>query len=128
MQDANLLNGLSLAYMGDAIYEFKIREYMITETNFTKVDDLHKKVIKYTSGEAQAKVIRYLLDNNLLSAIEESIYKRGRNCHVKSHRKNISLACYLEATGFEALVGFLYLNNEIDRLNEIINISKKISG
>ena len=82
-----------------------------------------KQAIKYTSGEAQAKIIKNFISNNVLTEQEISIYKRGRNSHVNSNRKNIDLANYLDATGFEALIGYLYLSGKIDRLEEIINLT-----
>ena len=64
----------------------------------------------------------HLLNENLLSDEEINYYKRGRNSHVNSNRKNIDIKTYLDATGFEALIGYLYLDNQIERLEEIINI------
>lgn len=116
---ANMYNGLSLAYVGDAVYELYIRKYALS-IGLTKVNALHKKVTEFTSGEAQCRFIRKLLEDNVLTEEEIGIYKRGRNSHVNSSRKNIDLATYLDATGFEALIGFLYLNGSIDRLEELI--------
>ena len=118
---ANLLNGLSLAYIGDAVFELKIREYIIS-LGFTKVNDIHNRVIKFTSGQAQAKFIHYFLENNILTENELVIFKRGRNSHVNTSRKNLDLKDYLDATGFEALIGYLYLNQEFIRLDELINV------
>ena len=118
---ANLLNGLSLAYIGDAVFELKIREYIVS-LGFTKVNDIHKRVINYTSGSAQANFIHYFLENNILTDNELLIFKRGRNSHVNTSRKNLDLKDYLDATGFEALIGYLYLNNELERLDELINV------
>ena len=119
--DANLYNGMTLAYIGDVVYELYVRKYALS-LGLTKVNNLHKKVIEFTSGEAQAKIMKELLDSNSLSDEEISIYKRGRNSHVNSNIKNIDLAVYLDATGFEALIGYLYLNENIARLEEIINL------
>ena len=120
--DAKMYNGLSLAYVGDAVYEIYIRKYALS-LGLTKVNTLHKKVVEFTSGEAQAKIVRELLKAGILTEEEISIYKRGRNSHVNSNRKNIDLADYLDATGFEALIGFLHLNENIERLEEIIKIA-----
>ena len=120
--DAKMYNGLSLAYVGDAVYEIYIRKHALS-LGLTKVNSLHKKVVEFTSGEAQAKIVRGLLSAGILTEEEISIYKRGRNSHINSNRKNIDLADYLDATGFEALIGFLYLNGNVDRLEEIINIA-----
>lgn len=119
--DANLYNGLTLAYIGDAIYEVYVRKYALS-LGLTKVNNLHKKVIEFTKGEAQAKVIRELITNGALTDEEIAIYKRGRNSHINSNRKNIDLANYLDGTGFEALIGYLYLTDNITRLEEIISI------
>ena len=121
IMDAKTLNGLSLAYIGDAVYEIYVRKHMIN-LGYTKVNALHKHVIKYTSGGAQAQIIHKLINENLLSEYEISIYKRGRNSSVNTSRKNISLAEYLDATGFEALIGYLFLDNQIARLEEIMQI------
>lgn len=119
-------NGLALAYVGDSYYELKIREYLL-EKGYSIVNDLHKMAIKYTSGEAQAKFMDYFLENNILSEEEISIFKKGRNSNSNGKRKNISLATYMKATGFEAVIGYLYLENRIDRLNEILGIIFEIS-
>ena len=120
--DANLYNGLSLAYIGDAVFEIYVRKHALS-MGITKVNNLHKRVIEYTSGEAQAKIIKEFLNNNVLTEEEISIYKRGRNSHVNSNRKNIDLANYLDATGFEALIGYLYLTENFERLLQILKIS-----
>lgn len=122
--DANLLNGLSLAYIGDAVFEIKIREYALG-LGYSNVNKLHKLVCSYTSGKAQSEIVEYLLANNLLSEKEQEIYKRGRNSHNHSVRKNIDIKSYMEATGFEALIGYLYLNNDFTRINELVSICIK---
>ena len=126
--DAKILNGLSLAYMGDCIYELYIREFIL-KMGYNKVRDLHKHAVNFTSGEAQADIIHNMLSENILSEDEIAIFKRGRNSHINSVRKNIKLADYLDATGFEALLGFLYLDNQKETLEELIDYSiKKRSG
>lgn len=119
--DANLLNGLSLAYIGDAIYEVYIREYILS-LGYSNVNRLHKKACEFTSGVSQSKFIRYFLDNSILTEEEQSIYKRGRNSHNHSVRKNIDIQSYMEATGFEAVIGYLYINKNPERIKELINI------
>ena len=118
---ANSYNGLSLAYIGDAIFELYIRKYVLS-LGYTKVNDLHKQVIKYTSGEGQSYFIHKFLELNILNDDEIMIFKRGRNSHVNSSRKNLELKDYLDATGFEALMGYLYLDEKMERLEELINL------
>jgi len=111
------LNGLTLAYIGDAYYELAIRRYLINK-KLTSVNILHKKAIKFTSGVAQAKIIRYFLDKKLITDDEISFFKRGRNVSGPG-RKNTDAKTYHLATGFEALIGALYLD-DIVRADELI--------
>ena len=118
--DTNLLNVITLAYMGDAIYEVYIREYLIKK-GIAKVEELQNKAIKYVSAKGQAQILNYLIENNYLSNEEIDIVKRGRNYKRDSHPKNTDIITYKISTGFETLIGYLYLNNRKDRLDEIIN-------
>ncbi len=114
-------SGLTLAYIGDAVYELKVREYLLS-TGITKVNNLHQEAItKYTSAQAQSKIINYLMDK--LSEEEIEYFKRGRNTGGTHHPKNSSLKEYRLATGFESLIGALYLEKNYERLDEIINLS-----
>ena len=121
IMDANLLNGLSLAYIGDAVFEIKIREYALS-LGYSNVNKLHKFVCSYTSGKAQSDIIRYYLANGILSEKEEEIYKRGRNVRTGKVPKNSSPGIYHRATGLEALFGYLYLTNNMERAYEFIKI------
>lgn len=118
--DYNQLNGLSLAYLGDAVYELRIREYLLNK-GYTKVNTLNKKCVEFTSGKKQADFIYYLINDKILNDSELQIYKRGRNSHIGSVRKNIDIETYLSATGFEALIGYLYLSDK-NRLDEIMDL------
>ena len=118
--DVNLINIMTLAYLGDAVYEVYIREYLI-KNGIAKVEDLQKRAIDYVSAKAQARILENLIDNNILTADEIDIVKRGRNYKRTSHPKNTDIITYKMSSGFEALIGYLYLNNQVDRLNEIIN-------
>ena len=125
--DYRQLNGLTLAYMGDAVYEIYIRSYVIS-LGYSKVNDLHKRVIKFTSGNAQASLMHYLLEIEFLTEEEINIFKRGRNSHVHTVRKNMNIQDYLDATGFEALIGYLYLQENIERIKEIVDLAVKKGG
>lgn len=110
-------NGLTLAYIGDAVYETYVRQKMI-EQGYHNVDSLHQNVIKLTSAEGQFEALNQI--KPMLSETELSIVKRGRNSDSTRRTKNASLQTYKWATGFEALVGYLYLNNEKKRLNDLL--------
>lgn len=118
-------NGESLAYIGDAIYEAKIREYILS-SGYQDVNKLHKLAIRFTSGESQAKIVEYLLKHELLSEEEITYYKRGRNSSHSKNRRSISVSSYKMATGFEALIGYLYLANKNERIEELLQLIIKI--
>lgn len=117
--NTNLLNGMSLAYMGDAVYEIEIRRHFI-ELGNTNVNNLHKLVTKYTSGKSQAFLVHKMMNDNILTDLEKEAFRHGRNSHVSSRRKNIDIQTYLEATGFEAIFGYLYFEEKYDRIKELI--------
>ena len=118
-------NGESLAYLGDAVYEFKIRQYILS-SGYQDVNKLHKLAVKFTSGESQAKIMEYFLANNILTEEEINYYKRGRNSHHSKNRRSISVTSYKMATGFEAVIGFLYLSENHERLEELLQLIIKI--
>lgn len=119
----NLLNGANLAYIGDAYYELCIREHLITN-NITNQHQLHKSATKYVSAKGHSLIIKEIYE--FLSVEEQTIFKRGRNYKNNSNRKNIDMDDYLNSSGFEALIGYLYLMKNFVRLEEIINLSIKI--
>ncbi|MDD4184032.1 MAG: ribonuclease III domain-containing protein [Candidatus Izemoplasmatales bacterium] len=114
----NQHSGLTLAYLGDAYYELMIRKHLLDQ-GLSKVNDLHKKAIKYTSAKGQSTAMAVLLEKGLTET-EESVYKRGRNAEATHKPKNVSLGVYHQATGFESLIGYLYLEGDLVRLEEII--------
>ncbi|MCC0629579.1 Mini-ribonuclease 3 [Clostridioides sp. ES-S-0108-01] len=118
------ISPLVLAYLGDTVYEKYIREHLIRQNTQRKVNDLHKLAIKYVKAKAQATIIHEI--ETELTEEESKIYKRGRNQKSNTSPKNADIIDYKHATGFEALVGYLYLNNEIERLQDIINKGIKI--
>lgn len=115
----NSINVITLAYMGDAIYEVYIRESMI-KNGIIKVEELQKEVTQYVSAKGQSKTLQYLIDNNILTEEEIEIVKRGRNYKRSIHPKNTDLITYKYATGFEALIGYLYLSKNNKRLEELL--------
>lgn len=113
------LNSLELAYLGDATYELYIRKYLTQKGNF-KVKDLQEKAIKYVSAKAQSNFLDKMIEDNFLNNEELEIVKRARNHKVLSHPKNTSIVVYKKATGIEALLGYLELTENKQRINEIM--------
>ncbi len=115
------INVITMAYLGDAVYELYVRHHLI-DLGIAKVIDLQKEAIKYVSAKNQAEILNYLIDENYLNEQEIEIIKRGRNHKRESHPKNTDILTYKKATGIEALIGYLYLNKKNDRIDEIMNI------
>lgn len=118
--NTNLINPLVLAYIGDAVYELEIRKKLI-ERKINKVNDLQKECVKYVSAKGQAEYMDKFISNDILSQDEIDIYKRARNTKVNSHPHNTDIIIYKKATGLEAVFGYLYLVNNIDRIKELIS-------
>ena len=117
-------NGLTLAYIGDAYYELKIREYLLSQ-KLTKVNNLHNSAIKFTSAVSQAKAAIALLDS-FYTEEETAVFKRGRNQNSSHKPKNADVQTYNKATGFESVIGYLYLKNNQDRLDQLMNMTIQI--
>lgn len=114
------MNNLILAYLGDAVFELYIREYLINK-GIGNVNDLQKECVKYVSAKGQYNILIKLLDNNMLTDDEIDIVKRGRNAHSHAN-KSTDITTYRWATGFECLIGYLYQNDRgrLDELMEVI--------
>lgn len=117
--DVNLINGIALAFEGDAIYSVYIRRYLI-EKGVTKPNQLHRIATKYVSAKAQASLVSKMIEENLLTELELGIYKRGRNTNSHTKAKNTDIITYRMSTGFEAVIGYLHLTDDIPRLEELI--------
>lgn len=115
--DTREVNVKTLAYIGDVVYELYIREH-VTNNSHEQVNKLHRKTVKYVSAKSQARVVEAISD--ILTKEEKDILRRGRNAEANTVPKNTDVITYKIATGFEALIGFLYLNKNIERLEEII--------
>ncbi len=117
MIKAKEINALALAYLGDAIYEVYIREHVLLKGNY-KQNILHQRSIAYVSAKAQAKIIKEM--QSKLTVEENDVVKRGRNMKSNTSPKNTDIIEYRYSTGFEALIGYLYLQGDIKRLENII--------
>ena len=113
-------NVLSLAYLGDAVYEVYIRNYLMKQ-GIVKVNNLQKEAIKFVSAKAQASFVTKMLEDNFLNQEEINIFTRGRNHKSHSSPKNTDMITYKYATGFEAIIGYLTIQNNQGRIVEIIN-------
>ncbi len=115
---------LSLAYMGDTVYDTIIKTIIVSQHNM-QANKYHKKVTALVKAEAQAKMITKI--EHLLTQEEEDIYKRGRNAKSYTSAKNASMIDYRMATGFEALIGYLYLKEDYHRLTELVKVALDIT-
>ena len=114
------MQALALAYIGDSIYDIMSREYVM-KNHLGKINNLHRTVSTLVSARAQASFMKDILENNILTDIEESIYIRGKNQKNNSKAKNASIMEYKLATGLEAVFGYLYLEKNFERLEEMFN-------
>lgn len=117
--DLQTVSMQTLAFIGDAVYNVYIRCYLASQSN-EKTGKLHNNSIRFVSAKAQSKIIDMLIDK--LTDKEISVYKRGRNTNINSVSKNADIVEYKKATGFEALIGYLYVNNNKERLDAIIKL------
>ena len=113
-------NLLPLAFIGDSVHTLFVREHCLNNPNF-KMENYHTQASKFCKASSQAKALALL--QKYLTDEEKEIVRRGRNAKSKHHAKNASIADYTHATAFEILIGFLYLANNQERLNEILNLS-----
>ncbi len=120
MTDVNLINGIALAFEGDAVYSMYIRRHLIFQ-GLTKPNQLHREATKYVSAKAQANLIFLMLEEEILTEKEEEIYKRGRNANSHTKAKNTDIVTYRMSTGFEAVMGYLHMTGAIERLEELID-------
>ncbi|AUI72680.1 Mini-ribonuclease 3 [Companilactobacillus alimentarius] len=118
MTDVKQFNGVTLAYLGDAVYEVFIREHLLGK-NITKVNKLQKQAKHYVSAKAQASLITLMIDKGILSEKEIRIYKNGRNAKKYTKAKNTSVVTYHMSTGFEALFGYLDITGNKKRVIEL---------
>ena len=118
------INVLVLAYLGDGIYENYVRKYLINK-GIGNVNDLQKEATSYVSAKSQAKFLQDMIDNNVLSEEELDVVRRARNYKTTSHPKNCDIITYKYATGLEALIGYLNLEENNERIDEIMNFILK---
>ncbi len=111
---------LTLAFLGDAVFSLFMREYVVRLGNMN-VNKLHKRTVGLVSANAQEKALLSLISAGALSTEEMEIVKRGENAQTETHAKNASAKTYHRATGFECLIGWLYLKDEHDRIKDLLS-------
>ena len=116
--DIKQINTTALAYMGDAVYEVYIRQHVM-ETGHVHVDRLHAMAVPFVKAEGQANAIKYLMDN-FLNEEEQALTRRARNHKVATKAKNATVMDYKWATAFEALLGYLHLKGDKERLDAVV--------
>ncbi len=124
-QDVRTYSPLTLAYIGDAVYDLIIRSVVVERGNCSP-NQLHRKTTHYVSAVAQSRMMQAM--EVLLTEDELSVYRRGRNAKSHTTAKNASVGDYRKATGFEALMGFLYLTNQTERILELVKRGIEAAG
>lgn len=119
IEEVNQMSPLTWAYVGDCVYELYIRTKLVDTTKL-KPHELHIKSVKYVKAKAQAETLKKL--ETILTEEEKEIVRRGRNTQTHHIAKNASMQDYMYATAFEALIGYLYLTKQDDRLVEIMKM------
>lgn len=124
-KDIRTYSPLTLAYIGDAIFDVVIRSILVNKGN-TPVNKLHQRASQIVKAPTQAAMILALMDE--LTDAEQDWYRRGRNSKPHTKAKNASTMDYLEATGFEAVMGYLYLTGDMDRICELVTHGVDLVG
>ncbi|MGM0847142.1 MAG: Mini-ribonuclease 3 [Bacillota bacterium] len=119
--DAKQMNALALAYMGDAVYETYIRQFLL-QSGRVKPNQLHRAATGYVSAKAQAAALWEISSRELLTEEELAIVRRGRNAKSGTIPKNTDVQTYRYSTAFEALIGYLFLQSRKERLEELIQM------
>ncbi|KYG34005.1 Mini-ribonuclease 3 [Priestia endophytica] len=113
------LNSLALAYMGDAVFDQYIRHHLLLKGS-VRPNMLHRQAKEYVSARAQAKIVHHLLDEGFLTEEEQAVLRRGRNAKSGSVPKHTDVQTYRYSTAFEAVLGYLYLGSQQERVTEIV--------
>lgn len=119
MMQPKQMNALALAYMGDVVYEMAVRRRLL-EKGLTRPNDLHRGAVRYVNARAQASVVTFWLETDALTEEEQAVVRRGKNAKSGSVPKRVDVHTYRYSTAFEALIGYIYLTERRDRLEELI--------
>ncbi|WP_414055506.1 Mini-ribonuclease 3 [Macrococcus equi] len=119
VNEASLYNPLTLAYLGDAVLDLYVRDYIVREMN-KKPNELHRQATFFVSAKSQAATFDTLVGENYFTAQETKILMRGRNAKSHTRAKNTDVISYKKSTALEAVIGYLHLNNETERLQVLL--------
>lgn len=124
-EEAHLINPLTLAFIGDGVYEIFIRTYLCSKNKNLKIHELHIQTVEYVKAKAQSNYAKKIID--LLEEDELAVFKRGRNTK-SGVPKNANVGEYRWATGFEAVIGYLYIAGRNERLNFLLGKIIEVDG
>mgnify|MGYP001086985778 CR=1 FL=1 len=122
--DAKQLNSLALAYMGDAVFESYVRRHLLYSGK-VRPNQLHRLATRYVSAKAQCQILFQMMDERLLNEEETAVVMRGRNAKSGTVPKNTDVQTYRYSTAFEALMGYLFLEGRLERLEELVETAFK---
>ncbi|MBM7655988.1 Mini-ribonuclease 3 [Neobacillus cucumis] len=117
--DVKQLNSLALAYMGDAVFESYVRRHLLYSGK-VRPNQLHRLATRYVSAKAQSQILFQMMDEAILTEEETAVVLRGRNAKSGTVPKNTDVQTYRYSTAFEALIGYLFLEGRIERLEELV--------
>ena len=120
IEEVRQMSPLTWAYVGNSVYEQYIRTHLVNTTKL-KPHELHMKAIKYVKAQAQADILQKL--EEILTEEEKDIVRRGRNTQTHHIAKNASVQDYMYSTAFEALIGYLYLTKQDERLSQVLSMT-----
>ena len=127
MQDPKQMNILELAYLGDALYELYVREYVLRTATTSRADLLHKEGVRFVCASGQAEALKAMADEGFLTMDEADFTRRAHNHKTATKPKNADPVDYKWATAFEALLGLKHLSGEKDRLGELMQRAVEIT-
>ncbi|BDR58888.1 Mini-ribonuclease 3 [Xylocopilactobacillus apicola] len=120
MTNVNQLNGLTLAYLGDAVIEERVRFYLV-KNDQRAVNEQYLRSKSFVSAKAQAAFFKLMNEKNILTTEEQDAFRLGRNAKSHTHAKNTNIVIYRISTGFEAMFGYLKFTDQNDRINQLID-------
>jgi len=121
--DLKSYNSTSIAYVGDAVWSLKVREFLLLQ-GYQRAGDLQRLSTYFVSAKSQRIIYEKLEQQNFFTEEENYYFKRGRNAKSKTVPKNTDVITYHYSTGFETLIGYLYFTNQVERINEIFEKTK----